>query len=152
MKKDSGLNKDQTFFNNRNVPNWRSILWIILFWIVAAYFFRPFAQSNSIDIPYSRFKEYVTQGNISEITVKGQIITGKFNKPVKKQIKGGKNQKEEPSYSYFKTLIPSFGDPEIMKMLEGKNVVINAETQDKSWLSTLLIGMLPWVIIIGFFI
>ena len=152
MQNQQPSKKDQSFLNRPAGFNWKSMLWILLLWIVILYFFKPFGARSSADISYTGFKEYVSQGNVTEITVKGQAITGQFKNPVKLENKEGKIPKNAPSYKKFHTVMPSFGDPDLMNMLEQKGVIIHAQEEKGSWFSTLLIGVLPWLLIIGFFV
>jgi cell division protease FtsH len=48
--------------------------------------------------------------------------------------------------------MPSFADPKLIHLLEESNVTIKAKKQGSSWLSSVLIFLLPWFLIIGFFV
>jgi cell division protease FtsH len=132
--------------------NWRLILWLVLGWLLISYFFRAYGPSNTLKISYTEFKSDVSQGNVSEITVKGNDIRGTFKKPVKPESSSGGSEKNVPEYKSFKTVIPSFQDPGLMDLLEKKDVNVNVEPKEGSWFWTLLVGLLPWVLIIGFFV
>jgi ATP-dependent Zn protease len=70
----------------------------------------------------------VSRGNVSNITMKGYEVTGRFKNPVK-----GKPTtilflgKETPKYRHFKTTIPSIEDPKLIEMLEKEDVIKNEE-------------------------
>jgi cell division protease FtsH len=132
--------------------NWKIILWIGLFWLFIIYLFGSMGSPTRMKLSYTDFKKYVNQEKVEQITVKGQSVTGKFKKPVKGKpqptLFGGK---ETPEYKRFETTIPSFQDPELMTLLEKKNVVIQAEEEKPSWFWTLAVSVLPWLFIIGFF-
>ena len=137
----------------QNPFNWKSLIWIGVFWLFMFYFFGQFGSVDRIKMSYTGFKKGVDQGNVAEITVKGSEITGKFKKPLKGKTRSnffGKN--ETPTYEYFQTTIPSFQDPELMNLLEKRGVTIKAESQQHSGLWTLVVSLLPWVLIIGFFV
>lgn len=51
----------------------------------------------------------------------------------------------EPVPQRFQTAKPAFQDSELLPMLEACGVVVKAEIQEKSWLWTLAVSLLPWV-------
>jgi len=133
--------------------NWRVLVWIGVFWLIMYYLFGQFGRVDRMEMSYTGFKKSVDEGNVAEITVKGSEITGKFRAPVKGKTRStffGK--KETPKYEYFQTILPSFQDPALMNLLEKKNVTIKAESKQHSGLWTLAVSVLPWVLIIGFFV
>ncbi|MCL7488464.1 MAG: ATP-dependent zinc metalloprotease FtsH [Desulfobulbaceae bacterium] len=129
-------------------PVWARLALFFLIWVFISYaymYFRPVEQVEHI--PYTLFKEQVAQGQVSEIEVKGQEVSGRYVSEKKneesKKILGGR---------YFETVLPSFDDPELITLLEKKEVIINAKPDERSWFWTLVITLLPWVLIIGFFV
>jgi len=132
--------------------NWKMVAAIGLFWLVLFFFFTPF-QQKSISLPYSKFKKNVKNGDVASVTVKGDIISGKYKKPIKgKPKKTLFGSKDTPEYNSFKTVIPGFGDEGLMKVLEAHQVVVNATSERRSWFWVLVVNVLPWVLIIGFFV
>ena len=132
--------------------NWRVLVAILLLWAVLGYFMRPGAP-DSLEIPYSEFKGHLRRDNVAEVTVEGDRIRGGFEKPVApgSEEKGGSGG-DTRTYERFETVLPSFGDPELINLLEEKDVTIHAETEERSWVTTVLAGLLPWVLIIGFLV
>jgi cell division protease FtsH len=124
--------------------NWRPMIWFTLAWLLFIILFAPKPNRERIDLSYSQFKQEVQQGNVAEVTVKGEHINGVFVDDY--QVQGEENGR---TYRYFSTLVPSFGDRELMTILETNQVVIKAEAGERSWLTQLLISLLPWVLIIG---
>ena len=92
-------------------------------------------------VPYSQFKAEVRQGKVAEITMAGQKVTGTYKAK-------GKNEKPQP----FQTALPPIDDPELLTLLENNNVTVRVEPQTGSGWTTLLVGFLPWLLILGFFI
>lgn len=133
--------------------NWRILIWIGLFWFIMIYFFGNLGGPGRKVLSYTDFKKKVKQEKVAEITVKGEEVSGKFTKPIEGEpistLFGGR---EVPEFENFKTTMPSFQDPELMGLLEEKNVTIHAESDERSWLVNLMVGLLPWLLIIGFFI
>jgi cell division protease FtsH len=137
--------------------NWRLILWFVILGFFFLYFSKGFNQPQRMKISYSHFKNLVSEGEISKVTVKGEQIFGTFKKPQTQKSSGskeapGSSKESSPEYKSFETVMPSFGDPELLGQLEKQNVTIEAETQQRSWFWSLIIGFLPWLLIIGFFV
>ncbi|MDY6827683.1 MAG: ATP-dependent zinc metalloprotease FtsH [Bacillota bacterium] len=133
--------------------NWSRILWIALIWILIAHLFRFFSSDDQKKISYTRFKENVIRENVNEITVKGHDISGRFKSPIKGEtIKGLFGGEKTPEYNAFKTAVPSFEDENLMNLLESNDVSVNVESEGRSLFWTLVISILPWVLIIGFFV
>jgi cell division protease FtsH len=105
------------------------------------------------DIAYSEFKEKVASGEVAKIQVKGQQVTGQYAADQEKtdaQTTDKEQQTQEPGV--FSTVLPGFEDPTLMALLEKNNVVIHAETDETNWLARIFISLLPWLLIIGFFV
>ncbi|MFO7890454.1 MAG: ATP-dependent zinc metalloprotease FtsH [bacterium] len=104
---------------------------------------------KSITIPYSEFKKEVKQNRIQSITVKGQQITGEFSEFY---LEIDKKNEDTLTYTYFSTIKPPFEDTELIGLLEKHEVEVKASKKDGSWLQTALIFLLPWILIIGYFV
>jgi hypothetical protein len=58
---------------------WSTIVWVLLAWMAAAYLFQIiFAAPEPKTLSYTKFKEFVRQGRVVEITMKGNEISGRF--------------------------------------------------------------------------
>ncbi len=135
-------------------PQWLRLLLFFIFWIVVSIGYTTYmAGKKSEEIAYSEFKEKVTAGDVAKIQVKGQKITGQYaaqEKETSAETTGEEHQRQEPAV--FSTVLPGFEDPELMPLLEKNGVVIDAETDETNWLARAFISLLPWVLIIGFFV
>ena len=145
---------------NRSL-NWRHIVWFLAVWLFVSVLFRGFSPVPSThEIPYTDFKEKVGRGEVAQITIKGNQINGKL------KSENIDNEQQRPqngnwffqffqgsqSYSdYFQTTKPTLQDPALLPLLEENGVVIRAEAQKRSWLATLIITLLPWLLIFGLF-
>ena len=76
--------------------NWRSLLWMLVLWLVIGLVFFPRHDPNTLEIPYSTFKQHVTQGRVAAITIKGETITGTFKEPVQPA-----QQEKVRAYTHF---------------------------------------------------
>jgi cell division protease FtsH len=127
----------------------------IRYWVVVAFALltlllllqlSPVGTETRFEIPYSLFKELVKQQRVSEVELKGQIAEGRLNETQPLGPKGERGQ-------YFKTRIPEIGDDTLLPTLEANDVKVSVTpgTEDGVFLR-LLLGLLPWLIFIGFFI
>jgi cell division protease FtsH len=105
-------------------------------------------------VPYQPFfTNQVTANNVKEISSKEDSIEGELKAAATYDPPG--DAKPVKVDTKFKTEVPSFIDPaSITQLLAQHGVVINAEAPDsgRSLLATLLLGFLPTILLIGFFI
>jgi len=139
------LNKLQNPFNSK--LRWGLLIWIAVFVALAYFFFQTASSHPRIKIPYSVFKQQVQDGNISELKIKGQKITGKFQKSYQPP-----GTEEGTEYNLFSTIKPNMEDPALMDLLEEQNITVRAETTGGNWWSTFLILTLPWILIVGYIV
>jgi cell division protease FtsH len=108
---------------------------------------------NRPRVPYQPFfVNQVNAKNVEEISSKGESIEGQLKNEATYDPPGD----DKPfKVTKFKTEVPSFLDPaQITTLLANGGVTVNAEPPDsgRSLLGTLLLGFLPWLLLIGFFI
>ncbi len=127
---------------------WKYILWFVVIWLVFSYLFRSFDTPNRVEISYTKFKQQIKQGNVTEVTFKGNEIDGEFKS---KYRVINKSKKDTTDYKYFASMKPEFSDPQLVQLLESQNVTINAKSQGTSWLPYIAFLILPWVLILGYF-
>ena len=104
-------------------------------------------------VPYQPFfVNQVKAGNVEEITSTGESIEGTLKNEATYTPPDGDPVKVDKN---FKSEVPSFIDPaQVTALLTDNNVVINAEAPDsgRSTFLTILLGFLPTILLIGFFI
>jgi cell division protease FtsH len=135
--------------------NWQNILLFIAIWLLLSYFFRGFYTPEPKEVPYTQFKQIVTQGRIDEVTLQGNAIRGEMQSipgEGKSPDKKAGNDKNKTGKEDFISRVPGFGDPELLKLLESNNVTVNVESTKPPWFINILAGILPWVLIIGIFL
>ena len=104
-------------------------------------------------VPYQPFfLAQVEAGNVEAITSREDSIEGELKKPMTYDPPGdGKPVEVER----FKTQVPAFIDrTELTRVLTDQKVVINARAPDagRSFLLSLLLGLLPALLLVGFFV
>ncbi len=121
-------------------PNYRNFaLWAIIALLLIALFnmFQsPTQRAATADIEYSKFLDDVDAGKVKKVEISGDRIEGTYL---------DNNQ-------HFSTYSP--GDPELVKRLEAKNVVISASpiTDGSTSLLGVLLSWLPMIVILGVWI
>ena len=153
------MNNEPNKFPHQASLNWRHILWVVLLYMLFFYFCsRLLPVQTQEEISYTEFKRKVSQGEVVEVTIKGSRITGRMESDKEKEPaeasegETGTSPGDQPAPTRFKTTIPSMEDPQLLPLLERKEVVIHAEAEERTWLTTILITMLPWLLLIGFFV
>jgi cell division protease FtsH len=147
------MDEDKTkMFDRFKSPQWRiviAVLLIFLFFYMWGQFFS--SRTNELyNISYSQFIEQLNANNIKSITIKDLLVSGEFIKEINIQLTG---QKKTAAVKYFQTFLPSFQGEGLIAKLQEKNVVINVESSEKKGiLWQILMGILPWVVIIGVWI
>ena len=110
----------------------------LIFWVVVCLFmlllfnlFSPPGQSPDEDVKFSDFISKVEQGEVTEVTIRGNNITGLF--------KGGRS---------FKTYAVEY--PDLVDTLRKSNVAIIAKPpEDNPWYITFLFQWAPFILFIG---
>jgi len=107
-------------------------LWLTLGLVLLLIFkmFNP-QQSKEPEIVFSDFFSAVEKGEITEVTIQGRIIRGKFRNDDR-----------------FRTFTPE--DPDIVRTLRGKGVKISARPEEgEPWYIALLVQSFPILLLIG---
>src|ERR671914_1449515 len=115
----------------------------LLNWLIVA-IFAP--AEERIQVPYNpTFLQEVRQGNVEEISSRGETVQGTFREQVRRE--GEQAEK-------FETEIPTFANErELSDLLESEDVTINAEPPgERSLLTTILFSFGPTLLLVGLFI
>jgi len=131
---------------------WRivsAVLIVILFFYLWGQFFK-LGSPEHYAITYSQFIDQLNAGNIKSVTIKALQVQGEFLKEVNIP---SQDEKRTMGTKFFQTFLPSFQGEDLLKKLEEKKVAVTVEPSEKgSMLWQILIGILPWVLIIGFWV
>jgi cell division protease FtsH len=133
-------------------PQWRIVLYVLLVFSLLYLWTQFFnlSKPEQYNISYSQFIEQLNANNIKQVTIKNLQITGEFIKEVNIQLP---DQQKTTIVKNFETFLPSFQGEGLITKLQDKNVIINVEPSEKgSVLWQIIVGVLPWVLIIGVWI
>ena len=98
--------------------------------------------SESAEITYTEFRAQLRAGNVHRVTVIDREIDGEFRAPVIKL---------DQEVTQFQLTLPGEITDGLIEDLEAEDVIIDAETSQPGW-GTLLLGALPWLLFIAFWI
>src|SRR5437588_11080115 len=134
------------------VPSpWRRFWWVLLA-LFALNFVLSLALSGKterLSVPYTLFYRQVQQGNVREISSKGDAIQGSFRVAVRYPPGNGGKTKTK-----FQTVRPTFGDDGLSRLLISKNVTVNAHAVDTGtplW-QTIVFGFGPTLLLVWLFV
>jgi cell division protease FtsH len=121
------------------------IIWIIFLPLMLVLFFNLFNRTpNVAEISYSTFLEELNKGNVKQVVIQGNDIFGEFKSPY--TVKGtGKNKIQD---TQFNTLVPSFGDPQLLQALEDQKIDITAKPSKNFSLGSMLLSFLPLLLLV----
>jgi len=145
-------------------PFWWAILIALFLWNI--WTFLPQGQQE-ITIPYSAFINQVNSGNVKDVQIDGAQINGDFKKglpatdlippdqlatplPTSQPASNSQTDANPQLFTVFTTTFPeAVGDPNLLSLLEAKDVVVNVKAQSNPVILDLLISGLPFILLIG---
>lgn len=138
---------------------WQRFLLVMLLIFVAngAYLYlvpQPTATPVA-ELAYSRFKTELRQGHVAAVTIRGNYLSGLFivEQPLSADELIGAKFTGTRSFKRFHTMLPPLNDPELLQLFDQHQVSVEAKpAEDKSLWNTLFISLLPWVLIVGFWL
>ncbi len=118
------------------------IVWIVLLTLALFWAWNLLDTRNLAQISYSEFRQQLRGGNVESVTVSGQRIEGMLTSPSSRVTEQG----DTAQFSEFLTHLPSFGDDELLAMLEEQNVDVEIQPEsDFTWWPVLLMGV-PFIL------
>src|SRR5690606_20464897 len=120
--------------------------WILLFLIPFAFYqYTTRGQEEGRKISYSRYAEELNRNNVSSVVIEdGQSVTGMFKEPI--AVDG-----IQQPVRRFKVTLPIANDSNELEALKERNVAIDGKVATGS-VAGYLLGMLPYLLLIGFWI
>jgi len=118
------------------ILNW--ILIIVIAYLAFQFFF-PSGPTGQ-QLTYTDFKQKVKNGQVEQVTIEGDQVTGK--------LKTGKKENEKT----FRTVLPPYSDQSLSQLLDDNNVEVQAKSSQSGTWETILVSVLPFLLLLGFFI
>ena len=144
------------------MPPKRTLIWFLA--VLAANFLvlqllKPRGEP-SITVPYTLFKEEVGKDNVEAIYSRGDMLTGRFKKPVTWPPPGEKDTFPKPERGapqtarLFSTTLPAFVDRGLEQFLIEHHVEISARPTEEQTnpVLTVLLGFGPALLFIGLYV
>ncbi|KXS53345.1 MAG: ATP-dependent zinc metalloprotease FtsH, partial [Marinobacter sp. T13-3] len=125
-------------------PQWLRVVNFLLLTFLIFYAVEMLTQSNAQELTFTEFRERVTSGQVSEVTIEGHQVRG--------MLKATEGSSDASGEQPFQSYVPEVGETRIVELLEQNNVPITAKESGPDLLSRLLVNFLPWLIIFGIFL
>ena len=125
---------------------WRLVIWVVLATLFALWAYGYWGQgaAGGERISYSEFREQLQNGNIEQVVVQGNSVSGDLKSTASKTEQGSTVE-----YDQFVTYIPSFGDEQLMSLLESNGVEVVTEPESSFPWSLVIMGLLPVLLLFG---
>lgn len=109
------------------------------------YFWINLQGESRINLPYSELKSELTKDNVVNLVQRGEKLSGELRTPREDQELGKR-------FTQFYSIVPGFADDEFLQLIKKHKVRFEAvSTQPSIWVN-LFINLIPWLLIIAFFI
>lgn len=129
-------------------PSHTQLLATILTWLLVIssllYFGSNFKEGNEVSVPYTYFKSELRADNVNKVTQRNETLLGEF----RDQIDYGESGRR---YLNFTTTLPSFGDEELLPLLEQNGVELSVQQASSPLWISILLNTAPWLILAAFF-
>jgi cell division protease FtsH len=137
-------------------PRW---LWWLFLLVMLAWNFWLFwpASETEADIPYSAFLEQVRAGNVTQVYLSGDRISGDFARaiawPPASTLTATATEAATLGppllYSAFRTTFPeAVGDPALLPLLQTHAVVIDVASPPSPWLTIIVANGIPLLLLV----
>jgi cell division protease FtsH len=166
--------------NEPKRPRWIGIVYLAVQWVavflLVMWAFSTFGSgaAEEVEIPYTTFIDQVKAGNVTQVKIQGDEITGDFAQPITwpqttpaamsvatpqataasdSSATAVPNVTETIQADKFNTLFPAeVGDPYLLALLETNNVIINTAPVSTPWFTILLTDGLPILLLVLLFV
>jgi cell division protease FtsH len=93
------------------------------------------------EIPYTEFKELLKEGDIGKLHQTGQVLEGELKTPTTL------GDSSVPA-SRFRTVVPVFGDDELLPLLGWENVTLRVTPESEAYMGNRLLSWLPLLLLL----
>ncbi|WP_263821380.1 ATP-dependent zinc metalloprotease FtsH [Salinibacter sp.] len=124
----------------------RLIIWVIAGTLLAlwAYSYWGMGPSGGERISYSEFRTQLQQENVERVEVQGNTINGDLKSQATRTEQGNTVE-----YQNFVTYLPSFGDEQLMDLLESQGVNVVTKPESTFPWGLVIMGLLPVLLLFG---
>jgi cell division protease FtsH len=131
--------------------DWRYILAfaLVLLLIYTWNSFYGHSPAPRYPLNYTVFMEQLNAGGIKSVSIKNLIVNGELKQETSMTLPG---YQAPVKVRYFQTILPTFQGEQLLALLDDKEVIITIESGEQGIFLKMLIGALPWVLIIGVWI
>ena len=131
-----------------------SLLWLVALGILLWILFASVAPGSTkrLTLTYDQFVAQVIGGNVVDVVISGQHLTGSLNSAIPAPVSGTATPATTPNtaakaqtFKQIETTLPPFDDPSLLPLLQQKGVILRFEQASSSsvWLSLLINLLLP---------
>ena len=130
----------------QKIPNWMLIAAVALAVVTVFVLAQPRQMApRAVEVPYSEFKRLAGEGALSQVTFRGNAVQATL---VEAQEVGALGR----SAGAVASRVPDLGDPELLPLLESKNVMILSLPSEDDGPFSWLVSLLPWILILGVYL
>src|SRR6266702_2585199 len=130
--------------------------WLIFIIVINLLFYAPLLFGSSsgqstINLSYTSFLQQVQHGNVKDVTLTGNAVSGDFKTPLRQPQSGSGNG--TAAYTQFSSYVPETGDPTLLPLLEKNGVRVTAQPVQIPWWQTaltLLLNAFPILLLVYF--
>lgn len=128
------------------LPWWRYALWLLIVLAFSWHWYNLGQAQQPQTLSYTAFKDKVRANEVEQVTLQGDQVSGNLRQDKTEAEPDGRQAPNR-----FVTTLPPVDDPELIALLEQHDVEVTAESEQTDWLARVLIGFIPWLLIIGLF-
>ncbi len=141
-KNGAGVSDSQTPGGGR----WRLIIYVVFATLFALWAWEYWGggAAGGERISYSEFRSQLRSGNVQQVQVEGKNVTGELKSTASRTEQGNTVE-----YDRFVTYLPSFGDEDLMSMLESQGVEVVTKPESSFPWSLVIMGLLPVLLLFG---
>jgi cell division protease FtsH len=126
------------------MPKWLPYVLVGLIVLVLLYGVQPVEPDPRVEISYSEFKQMIADQEVESAVLEGDELSAVLKQ---EQVAGP----EGVQTSYVRTRVPSFGDPELLPLLEETGVEITIQ-QEEPETGGWLYGLIPWIVLFAVYL
>ncbi len=144
----------ETQYPPKKTPGISWFWWILLAGLILWNLWTILPRGASVlNVPYSTFVDQVNNGNVSSVQIQGSEISGVFSNPIPAppaaQTASPLKPQSNETYQDFKTVFPEvIGDSSLIPLLTANHVEVNVSPPPSPWITLLLTGGLPFLLLI----